>query len=102
MEPRRPLLSFLQNAGLDSHQGLPESPRLLADCLDPKGSACSLQLLTESLNIDETHDPQWVHTRRFRGRGSGIGSTGGCLLHQALGEAIGLENTLEVLEFGLS
>ena len=34
--------------------------------------------------------------------GNGMGSTGECLLHQALGEAIGLENTLEVLEFRLS
>ena len=82
-------LLLFQNAGLDSHQGLPEGPGWL---------------LAESLNIREAHDPQWVLTRRFRGgKGrSGMGSTGECLLHQVLGEAIGLENTLEVLEFRLS
>ena len=97
-------LLLFRNAGLDSHQGLPEGPGWLEDCLDPKGSAYPLQLLAESLNIGEAHDPQWVLTRRFRGgKGrSGMGSTGECLLHQVLGEAIGLENTLEVLEFRLS
>ena len=51
-------LPLFQNAGLDLHQGLPEGPRWLEDCLDPKGSAYSLQLLAESLNIRETHNPQ--------------------------------------------
>ena len=32
-------LPLLQNAGLDLHQGLPEDPRWLDNCLDPKGSA---------------------------------------------------------------
>ena len=51
-------LPLLWNAGLDSHQGLAEGPRWLEDCLDSKRSAYSLQLLAESLNIGETHDPQ--------------------------------------------
>ena len=62
-------LPLLWNVSLDSHQGQPGAPRWLVDCLGPKGSAYSLQLLTESLDIGETHDPQWVFTRRFRWRG---------------------------------
>ena len=31
-----------------------------------------------------------------------MGSTGECLLYQVFGEAVGLENTLDVLEFRLS
>ena len=102
-------LSLFWNAGLDSRQGLPEGPCWLEDCLDSKGSACSLQLLAESLNIGEAHDPQWALTRRFRwggGEGEWDGvdrsvffttSSGG-----GGGGGIGFESTLEVLEFRLS
>ena len=75
-------LPFLRDAGLDLHQDLPEGPHWLEDCLYPKGSAYSLQLLAESLNIGETHGFWWVFARRFRGRGSEKGgSTRECLLH---------------------
>ena len=77
------------------------SPSLLwIACLDSHHGECMpLHLLTESLDIAETHNSQWVFTRRFRGRGARWGE---CLLYQVFGEAVGLEKTLEVLEFGFS
>ena len=94
-------LPILRNAGLDSHQGLSEGLCWLEHCLDPKGNAYHLQLFTESSNVGETHDLQWVLTHGFRGRGKETRLTGECLLYQIFGESVGLENTLEVLEFRL-
>ena len=60
--------------------------RVLADlktALTPRGVHTLSSFSLESLNIGETQDPHWVLTCRFRG-GSGMGSTGECLLHHVL------------------
>ena len=72
---------LLRDVGLDLYQGLSEGPRWLEDCLDPKGSTYPLQLLAASLNIGQTHGPQWVFICGFGGRGIEMGSTGECLLY---------------------
>ena len=83
---------LLRNTGLDSHQGLPEGPRWLESCLDPKGNAYSLKLFIESSNVGETHDLQQVLTHGFRGRRSETWLTGECLHYEVFGEAVGLQN----------